>query len=91
MTRTGELDPRMVTALPATRPRPVPDEVDQRLIALLRADGRPGNLLVSVVCRDGEDLYDLITGPLGALPEVTGVDVTPVLHVARRAGVSHSA
>ncbi|WHT15899.1 Lrp/AsnC family transcriptional regulator [Crossiella sp. CA-258035] len=158
------------TALPATRPRPVPDEVDQRLIALLRADGRlgytelarqsnvsestarrkveallregaivisttaeprllgfhleallwltiqpaglgrvaevlaahpatamaattsgPSNLLVSVVCRDGEDLYDLITGTLGALPEVTGVDVTPVLHVARRAGVSHSA
>ncbi|MGO1052355.1 Lrp/AsnC family transcriptional regulator [Crossiella sp. CA198] len=51
----------------------------------------PSNLLVAVVCRDGEDLYELLTGTLGALPEITGVDVTPVLHVARRAGVSHSA
>lgn len=48
----------------------------------------PTNLLVSVVCRDGADLYQLLTGTLGTLPEITHVDVTPILHTAKRTGVS---
>ncbi|MEE4597625.1 Lrp/AsnC ligand binding domain-containing protein [Streptomyces sp. DSM 41524] len=44
------------------------------------------NLLVTVTCRDTEDLYTFITTKVGVLPAVRQVEVVPVLHRLKQAG-----
>ncbi|WP_245883284.1 Lrp/AsnC family transcriptional regulator [Streptomyces hyaluromycini] len=44
------------------------------------------NLLVTVTCRNVDDLYMYVTGVVGAIPHVVQVDVVPVLHRLKPAG-----
>ncbi|GAB3897026.1 Lrp/AsnC family transcriptional regulator [Kibdelosporangium lantanae] len=44
------------------------------------------NLLVTVTCRDIEDLYTFVTTKVGVLPAVRQVEVVPVLHRLKQAG-----
>ncbi|MFI9388379.1 Lrp/AsnC family transcriptional regulator [Kutzneria sp. NPDC052558] len=44
------------------------------------------NLLVTVTCRNTEDLYMYVTSRIGALPAVHQVEVVPVLHQLKQSG-----
>lgn len=44
------------------------------------------NLLVTVTCRDTEDLYTFVTTKIGVLPAVHQVEIVPVLHRLKQAG-----
>ena len=44
------------------------------------------NLLVTVTCRNIEDLYMYVTGKIGALPAVHQVEIVPVLHQLKQSG-----
>jgi DNA-binding Lrp family transcriptional regulator len=45
------------------------------------------NLMAVVVCRDIEDLYEYVTGRLGAIKEVGQLELVPVLRTVKRAGL----
>ena len=45
------------------------------------------NLHAVVVCREIEDLYEYITGRLGAIKEITQLEVVQVLRTVKRAGL----
>jgi DNA-binding Lrp family transcriptional regulator len=45
------------------------------------------NLSAVVVCREVEDLYEYMTGRLGAIKEITQLEVVPVLRTVKRAGL----
>ena len=47
----------------------------------------PTNLSAVVVCREIEDLYEYMTGRVGAIKEVTQLEVVPVLRTVKRAGL----
>lgn len=45
------------------------------------------NLSAVVVCREIEDLYEYVTGRVGAIKEVAQLEVLPVLRAVKRAGL----
>ena len=45
------------------------------------------NLMAVVICRELEDLYEYVTGRLGAIKEVGPLEVVPVLRTVKRAGL----
>jgi DNA-binding Lrp family transcriptional regulator len=47
----------------------------------------PTNLSAVVVCREIENLYEYVTGRLGAIKEVAQLEVMPVLRTVKRAGL----
>jgi DNA-binding Lrp family transcriptional regulator len=47
----------------------------------------PTNLSAVVVCREIENLYEYVTGRLGAIKEVAQLEVIPVLRTVKRAGL----
>jgi DNA-binding Lrp family transcriptional regulator len=55
-------------------------------VAFCAATTGPTNLLVSVICRDSEDLYRYLTERTGALPLVREVETAPVIRTLKRAG-----
>ncbi|MEU9455030.1 Lrp/AsnC family transcriptional regulator [Streptomyces sp. NPDC048277] len=55
-------------------------------VAFCAATTGPTNLLASVVCRDGRDLYRYLTERFGALPQIGETQTAPVIRVVKRAG-----
>ncbi|MFE2184802.1 Lrp/AsnC family transcriptional regulator [Streptomyces sp. NPDC059455] len=45
------------------------------------------NLLVAVAATDPSALYTFLTGRVGALPDVSGLEVTPILAGVKRTGL----
>ncbi|GAB2484119.1 Lrp/AsnC family transcriptional regulator [Jatrophihabitans fulvus] len=58
----------------------------QREIPFAAAITGAQNLTASVVCRDVEHLYRFVTGSVGAIPGVRGVEVLPVLRQIKQSG-----
>jgi DNA-binding Lrp family transcriptional regulator len=53
-------------------------------IAYATATTGPANLAACVVCRDEEELYDFLTGKVGALPGVERVETAPVIRTVKQ-------
>jgi hypothetical protein len=47
----------------------------------------PTNLSAVVVCREIEDLYEYLTGRLGAIKGIAQLEVVQVLRTVKRAGL----
>lgn len=62
------------------------DVAAQPEVAWAAACSGPANLLVSVLCRDLEELYTYVTSKLGTLDGVHSVDLAPVLERVKQAG-----
>jgi DNA-binding Lrp family transcriptional regulator len=54
-------------------------------IVFVAATTGPSNMFASIICRDTADLYRYVTGRLGALDGITGLEVTPSLRVLKQA------
>jgi DNA-binding Lrp family transcriptional regulator len=48
----------------------------------------PSNLAVCVVCHDEAELYELLTGKVGALPDVARVETSPVIRTVKQASAT---
>lgn len=59
---------------------------DQPEVAFCASTTGTSNLMASVVCRDNRHLHRYLTERLGALPQITGIEVAPVIRVVKRAG-----
>jgi DNA-binding Lrp family transcriptional regulator len=57
-------------------------------VAFAAATTGPTNLLVFVVCRDAEALYDYLEGGIGSLPGVRQIESAPVIRDSKRAGTA---
>jgi len=54
--------------------------------AFVAAISGTANLCVSLVCRDGDDLYGYVTAKLGAIEGIGHVEISPVLRRVKQAG-----
>lgn len=48
----------------------------------------PANLAVCAVCHDEAELYEFLTGKVGALPDVTRTETSPVIRTLKQASAT---
>jgi DNA-binding Lrp family transcriptional regulator len=57
-------------------------------VAYAGATTGPANLAVCAVCRDETELYQFLTGKVGALTDVTSVETSPVIRTVKQASAA---
>lgn len=81
-----------VEALPWLTVRPAALEATAQAVAghpqvaLAVATSGASNLLLSVGCRDADDLYDYLANGLGRIPAIQAVHTAPIIRTVKRAG-----
>ncbi|TDV44329.1 Lrp/AsnC ligand binding domain-containing protein [Actinophytocola oryzae] len=69
------------------RPAPVRGQAlaDHPEVAFAAATTGPTNLAAAVVCRDVYELHDYLTGRLGTLTAIRGIETDPVIRTLKGA------
>ncbi|WP_327065879.1 Lrp/AsnC family transcriptional regulator [Kitasatospora sp. NBC_01250] len=60
-------------------------------VRFVAATTGPANLLVAVAVADLSALYGFLTGTVGTLTKITGIETTPILATAKRTGLTRPA